>query len=557
MSDGAAAAPAEGALHFLALGGAGEIGMNLNLYGYGGKWLMVDLGVTFADAELPGVDLILPDPAWIAERRKDLVALVITHAHEDHLGAVAYLWRELRCPVYATAFAAAILQGKLAEVGLAGEVPVHVFDAGDSLQLGPFRVVPISITHSIPESQALAIETPLGVVLHSGDWKFDPEPMLGSKTDKDALQRYGAGGVLALVCDSTNVFEAGASGSEADVRRHLVEITQARSGRIIATTFASHVARIRTFAAVAKTQGRKLCLVGRSLWRISDIARSTGYFEGVDSILDSREADRLPRDKVLWLCTGCQGEPRGAMAKIARGEHPQITTEAGDVAIFSSKIIPGNERTIFDLHNRLTLAGVEVITERDGLVHVSGHPCREELIEMYRLVRPQIAIPVHGEARHLNEQARLAKSLQVPNVVVPANGDLIRLAPGRPGIVGHAPTRRLALADGALVALDGVLMQMRRRLMRNGALLISVVVDHRARPMTDPKIVLRGVVDDPDQEIQERMEIEIPAALARLDERARTDDTAIEEALRLAARKVLRKYCERRPQIDVQVHRLD
>lgn len=552
----AGGALAKDALHFLALGGAGEIGMNLNLYGYGGKWLMVDLGITFADAELPGIDLILPDPAWIAERRQDLVALVITHAHEDHLGAVAYLWPQLRCPVYATAFAAAILKGKLAEVGLEDDVLLHVFDESALLQLGPFKVRAISITHSIPESQALAIETPLGVVLHSGDWKFDPQPMLGPDTDKDALHRYGEEGVLALVCDSTNVFHQGSSGSEADVRRSLLELLAERPGRIIATTFASHVARIKTFAEVARLLDRRLALVGRSLWRIAEIARSVGYMDDVATLLDEREADFLPRNKVMLLCTGCQGEPRGAMARIARGENAAVVAGPGDVVVFSSRIIPGNERQIYEMHNRLAQAGAEVITELDALVHVSGHPGRDELLEMYRLVRPKIAIPVHGENRHMQEQAKLAKSLQVPHVVVPANGDLIRLAPGRPELVDQVHAGRLILADGQVIHPKGPMMQMRRKLMHNGVMLVSLAIDAAARPLGDPQVALVGVVDDPDAAIEERLQTAILGALAKLGADARASDTAIAEALRAAARKVLRAVSDRRPQIEVKLHRL-
>jgi ribonuclease J len=433
------------------LGGCGEFGLNANLYGCRGKWLMVDLGAGFPEPDLSGIDLLVPDPVWIKERKRDLVALVLTHAHEDHLGAVAHLWRELGCPVYATPFAAAVLRGKLKEAGLEG-LALKTFSPGATLDLAPFRVNALPITHSLPEAQALAIETPRGVVLHTGDWKFDPEPLLGKPTDKGALKRWGDRGVLAMVCDSTNVFVDGRSGPESEVHRNLRPLLAGRRGRILATTFASHLARIETLATIARAEGRALALAGRALWRMVEAGKACGYLEDIGPLLDDRAAADLAPERLLAICSGSQGEPNAALARIARNEHP-LRAEAGDLVLFSAKIIPGNERRIYDLHNRFIGRGVEVLTEKDAGVHVSGHPARAELAEMYRLVRPEIAIPVHGEARHLHEHVRFARSLQIGAALAPRDGDLIRLAPDGPAVLDTVPYGRLALRDGELIRL--------------------------------------------------------------------------------------------------------
>ena len=415
-------------LLFVPLGGCGEIGMNLNLYGLAGKWLMVDLGITFGDDSMPGIDVVMPDPSFIVERRHDLLALVITHAHEDHLGAVPYLWRQLQCPVYVSPFAAEYLQRKLEEVGLADVVPVHLVKEGDALDIGPFNVTYHAITHSIPESHALAIRTPLGNVLHTGDWKLDPDPLLSAPTDSKPFTDFSREGVLAMVCDSTNVFLEGTSGSEAEVRDTLMDIVGRAQQRVAITTFASHIARLHTLIEVAAAHDRSVALAGRSLWRATAAARNVGYIDGDVTFVPEREAGLIPPDKCLVICTGCQGEPRAALSKIAFRTHPHISLDAGDLVVFSSKIIPGNERTIAAVENRLIHSGVEVITEQDELVHVSGHPARDELAELYGWVRPQISVPVHGEARHLAEHAKFAKSLQVPEAFVLDNGAVMRLA---------------------------------------------------------------------------------------------------------------------------------
>ena len=550
------------ALYFLPLGGAGEIGMNLNLYGLAGeagtKWLMADLGLTFADESLPGVDLVLPDPAWIVERRDDLLALVLTHAHEDHLGAVPYLWARLRCPIYASPFAAAVLRRKLDEVDLLDEVPLHVIDDERPFDLGPFRVSMIAITHSIPEAKALAIETALGTVVHSGDWKLDPTPLVGPTFDATAFEAWGDKGVLALVCDSTNVLRPGESGSEAAVRESLNRLVDGCTGRVAITTFASNVARIETAARVAAAHDRHLVVVGRSLWRIVEAARECGYLDDIGPMLGEREAGYLPPDKVLLLCTGCQGEPRGAMARIADGSHPQVELAAGDLVIFSCKIIPGNERTVGRVHNQLAAAGVEVITERDHFVHVSGHPSQDELARFYGWIRPKIAVPVHGEALHLHRHAALARQWGAADAVELRNGALLRLAPGRPEVVDWVPAGRLAVDGGRLVAVDSEVLRARRRMMYNGVAQVTLVVDREGRPVDPPRIALQGVIDgagEPALVIEAAAAID--AALDELRPAARADDAALAEAARRALRRLVRQACGgRRPVTEVQVVRL-
>jgi len=542
-------------LVFLPLGGAGEIGMNLNLYGLAGKWLMIDLGITFADETMPGIDVVTPDPSFIAERRDNLLGIVITHAHEDHLGAVALLWPELECPVYATPFAAAVLRGKLEEQGLLGEVPLHEVPLGGELRLGPFEIEFISITHSIPEPNALAIRTALGTVLHTGDWKLDPDPLLGETTDETALRRLGEAGVLALVCDSTNVFNPGESGSEAAVRKSLDALIEGRRGRIAVSTFASNVARVKTVAAVAAKHNRHLVVVGRSLHRMIQAARDTGYMDDLGPLLDEAEGGYLPPDAVLYLCTGCQGEPRGAMARVAAGAHPEVVLGTGDLAIFSSKVIPGNERAIGRMQDQLIAAGVEVIGERSHFVHVSGHPCRDELMRMYEWIRPQVAVPVHGELRHLVEHAELARSLQTPLAVTITNGQVLKLAPGRPEVVAEVGAGRWYLDGEVLVSSADETLKERRRLMFNGSAVLTLVLDDRGEALAPPSLVLLGIPG-----AVARLEREVRAAvgkaLAQLSRGARRHDDCVAESARIAARQALRRASGKRPVVEVRVVRV-
>ena len=553
-----------GELLFLPLGGAGEIGMNLNLYGYDGKWLMVDLGITFADDRLPGIDVIMPDPRFIAERREDLLGLVLTHAHEDHLGAVPYLWSRLQCPVYATPFSAAVLRRKLVRDGAAfGSQDMEIIEIplGGRLTLGPFDIEMITLTHSIPEPNALAIRTPAGTVLHTGDWKIDPDPVVGAVTDEEKLREIGDAGVLAMVCDSTNVFRDGESGSEAALYDTLSELIAGCARRVAVGCFASNVARLETISRAAEANGRHVALVGPSLWRITEAARETGYLEDVPAFLSDRDAGHLPEETVLYICTGCQGEPRAALSRIAGGGHPHVVLGDGDLVIFSSKIIPGNELAINRLHNDLIAQGIEVVTEDDHFIHVSGHPCRDELARMYGWVRPEIAVPVHGEARHLVEHARFADSLQVGQSVLVENGDLLRLAPGPAEVVDHVHFGRLIADGNALMDAESPALQERRRLMWNGVAFVGLVVGADGALLADPKVTAQGLFhpgqsgDQAGAVLGEAAE-DVRRAIAALPARARGDDGAVRDAARVAVRRRLKSRRDKRPVVEVQITRL-
>ncbi|MEN3973871.1 ribonuclease J [Emcibacter sp. SYSU 3D8] len=541
-------------LLFVPLGGAGEIGMNLNVFGYDDQWIIVDLGVSFGTPTLPGIDLVMPDPSFIEARRDKLLGIVLTHAHEDHLGAVPHLWTRLRCPVYATPFTAGILRSKLSEVGLLKEVPLIETPLGGRVSLGPFEIDFLTLTHSIAEPSALVIRTPVGTVFHTGDWKIDPDPLIGEPFDEDALARLGEEGVLAMICDSTNVFNPSASGSEADVRRNLLELVGKETGRVAITSFASNIARLETLAEVAKAHDRHAVLVGRSLRRNVQVAQATGYLTHLPPFIDEADAGFLPRDKVLYICTGSQGEPRGAMMRIASGDHPHVNLADGDTVIFSSKIIPGNELALSGLYNSLAKRGVRIITEKDEFVHVSGHPGREELSRMYQWIRPEIAVPVHGEARHLFEHADLAHELQVPRCVVPANGTVIRLAPGTAEIVDRVKAGRLVLDGNQLVAEDSTSIVERRRSLHNGHLVISIAADDEGRLLTDPGVTLFGVPDPGD--LAEDIADAIEATVKGMPRGQRRDDETLREAVRIAARRVVRQMTDKKPVTDVQILRL-
>ncbi len=549
-------------LVFLPLGGSGEIGMNLNLYGYGPAddrhWIMVDLGVTFGDERTPGIDLIMPDPAFIEERRDRLLGIVLTHAHEDHIGAVAHLWPRLRCPVYATPFTATMVRGKLIEAGLEGEVPMHIIPLGHRFDLGPFDIELVTLTHSILEPNALAIRTPLGLVMHTGDWKIDPDPVLGDDIDIARLTEIGDEGVRAIVCDSTNVFSPGSSGSEADVATSLIELIRPLEGRVAVTTFASNVARLESIARAAKACDRHAVLVGRAMHRVVAAARDAGYLNDLPPFVSEQDAGYLPREKVLFICTGSQGEPRAALARIAEDGHPNITFNRGDSVIFSSRVIPGNEISIFDLQNTLALRGVRVITEKDHFVHVSGHPCRDELARMYQWIRPEISVPVHGEARHLAEHAALARELQVPQQVVIRNGLMVRLAPGPAEIVDEAPSGRIYLDGEVLTAADEGAVQERRRLAFAGSVFVSIVLDGKGQVRGDPQVRLMGLPEEDGNgvDFEDRALDALDEALDRLPAKRRGDDDTVAEFLRRAVRGALRRQWGKKPQVDVVITRI-
>ena len=487
-------------LVLLPLGGAGEIGMNFNAYGFGPpderKWIIVDCGVLFGrETDTPGVDIIMPDIRFLAERHEDVLGLVLTHAHEDHIGAVGHLWPDLRCPVYATPFTARLIEDKLFEAGLQDRVRINIVPLHGKVALGPFAIEFLSITHSILEPNALAIRTSLGNVVHTGDWKIDPEPLIGETTEINAFRKIGDEGALALVCDSTNALVQGHSGSEAQVRTALTDLIGTLKGRVAVTGFASNVARLDSIAKAARVHGREVALVGRSMHRIVNAAKDTGYLQDFPRVLDEAEAAQLPPHRVLYLCTGSQGESRAALSRIAANDHPNVSLGPGDSVIFSSRIIPGNDVAIHALHNKLAELGVEVLTVEDHFVHVSGHPAREELSEMYRWVRPQIAVPVHGEMRHMAEHARLALSLQVPQAVVVENGHMLRLAPGRAQIIDEVPSGRVFL-DGRVRVHEGEGFARTRRAMGfAGIIAITLVLDGKGRLASEPAILLEGIPD--------------------------------------------------------------
>mgnify|MGYP001125708279 CR=1 FL=1 len=548
--------PGDDELLFLALGGAGEIGMNLNLYGHAGKWLMIDLGITFGNDRTPGIDIIMPDPTFVTGRLGDLVGLVLTHAHEDHLGAVPYLWPQLQCPIYATPFTAAVLHRKLKETGLTDHVPIHVVPMSGRFSVGPFELELVTLTHSIPEPNAVVLRTSVGTILHTGDWKFDSDPLVGPVSDQAALRRIGEDGVLAMVCDSTNALIEGESGSEATVRESLVELIGRYDTRIAVACFASNVARLESIAKAAAVHDRHVALVGRSLWRIVDAARESGYLTDLPEFVAEHDVGYLPRDKVVMICTGSQGERRSALARIARRDHPNVSLESGDVVIFSSRKIPGNERDIAELQNDLIRLGVQVVTDADHLVHVSGHPARAELAQMYQLVRPRIAIPVHGESRHLAAHARLAEECQVGQALVPENGALIRLAPGPAEIVGEVPSGRLGLDGTNLVRLDSPQLKTRHRMVFNGAAVATVVLDSAGRLLADPQVTVQGVFDPEDESANAAVTAAVREAVTGLPHGLRRDDATVREAARLAVRRALHASHGKKPVTEVHLVRI-
>lgn len=541
-------------LLFLALGGAGEIGMNLNLYAWDDQWLMVDLGITFGDEQAPGVDVIMPDPGFIVERRDRLLGLVLTHAHEDHLGAVAHLWPQLRCPIYATPFAASVLRRKLVDAGLAEEATITEVPLGGTFSLGPFSLELITMTHSIPEPNAVAIRTPAGLILHTGDWKIDPEPLLGELTDEAALRRLGDEGVLAMVCDSTNVFVEGESGSEADVRRALTTLIGGTRQRVAVTCFASNLARVESVAHAAEVNGRHPVLVGRALNRMVAAARENGYLASMPRTVDEKEAAWLPREKVLMICTGSQGENGAAMFRLAHGEHPTLHLEKGDTVVFSSRIIPGNEKSIGRLHNRLVEGGIEVLTEKDAFVHVSGHPARDELTRLYQWVRPQLALPVHGELRHMNEHARLARQLQVPQAIVAPNGTLVRLAPGEPAIVDHVPSGRLGLDGTRLIRMDSAALRPRKQMIFNGAATLTLVADAKGRLLAPPRLSVHGFPEGDD--LDDIVEAAVDGVAKALGAGSIGTDEAARTQASQAVRRIFKARLGKKPITDVQIVRV-
>ena len=553
-------------LVFLPLGGCGEIGMNLNAYGVGSpenrRWILIDVGVTFGGVDTPGVEIITPDPSFFEDQGDRIDAVFLTHAHEDHIGAIGLLYPRLntRAPIYATAFTAHLAAAKLMERGVEG-AEVNIVPLGGTVEAGPFSVRYVTLTHSIPEPNALAITTEFGTILHTGDWKIDPDPQLGSQTDIEGLKQLGDDGILAMICDSTNVFVEGESGSEGTVRAALTELISGLSGRVAVTTFASNVARVATVIEAARQAGRSVCLLGRSMHRITEAAVATGVIGKLPDLVDEDSAGSFPDDNILFLCTGSQGEPRAALGRIARGDHRHVSLGEGDTVIFSSRVIPGNEREIFAMQNDLAEKGVRIITERmtSDPIHVSGHPARDELRQMYQWVRPQIAVPVHGERRHLVEHAAYAKSLQVPEAISPRNGDIVRLAPGGPAIVDGVPAGRLYLDGQRLVPAESEGIRERRSIAYNGYISVGVAFDEDGDLVDGPLVVSRGL-SEPDGRSADESLIEIDEAaedaVMSLKRRKRLEDSEVERAIVRAVRKASLKNFGRKPVIDVNVLRV-
>ncbi|WP_395612678.1 ribonuclease J [Allosphingosinicella sp.] len=539
-------------LLFLALGGSGEIGMNVNLYSCDGKWIMVDLGMTFADPYYPGIDLILPDLAFIEERKSDLLGIVLTHGHEDHIGAIPYLAHELGVPLYATPFTAGLIAGKLEEEGLADEVELKTVEMEGDFRLGPFGFRYIPLAHSIPEGNALLIDTPYGRIFHTGDWKLDDSPQLGDPSTEAELRTIGDQGVLALVCDSTNVFNEAPSGSELGVRQGLDDVIQGADCRVLVTTFASNAARLKTLGHVAQDTGRKVCIAGRSLDRILRVAKSVGYLTDFPEVIDFEEAMSLPRREVMIIATGGQGEARAALARIAFDQHRLKLTE-GDLVVFSSKQIPGNEIAIGRIQNELAEKGIEMITDKQAPVHVSGHPGRPELAAMYDWIRPEIIVPVHGEFRHMFEQARFARARGIPHGIVQKNGDLIRLAPNGPEKVSEERVGRLILDGDVILPADGSTMNERRRLAMSGLISVALPLDAGSRLRGDVEIGLEGipVEEDRDAFLEEAREAAADAAA-----KGAGSEEKLREAVRLAVRRVATDWTGKKPVVSVLVVRV-
>jgi ribonuclease J len=547
-------------LVFLALGGLGEIGMNAYLYGFGPpdarKWLMVDLGITFPEGEDdPGVDVIFPDLRFIEEEKSTLAGIVITHAHEDNIGAVLEMWPRLGVPVYATPFTAGMLKAKLAEYGNRLPIPIREVPLNGRFDAGPFNVELIEMSHSIPESSALAIRTPLGTVLHTGDWKLDPTPTIGGKPDAVRLEALGDEGVLALIGDSTNAMREGSSPSERDVAKSLAEVVKSAPHRVAVTTFASNVARVKAVADAARAAGRELVIAGRALHRVIEVAIDTGYLPQGFRYVDQQQFGEVKRSKVVCLCTGSQGEPRAAMARIAENEHPDISLDKGDIAIFSSRTIPGNEKAVGFIQNSLVRMGVEVVTDSDALVHVTGHPRRDELRQLYKWIRPRMAIPMHGEARHLTAHAELARELGVPDVQVAYNGEMVRLAPGPAKIVDDAPVGRL-FRDGRLIVPSGDgPVRERRKLAIVGIVAVALALTRRGELAADPQVVLDGVpYEDADGEPMDEIALTaIEGTLRSIPRDRRRDVEMVSEAVRRGVRGAIANAWGKKPIVKVLV----
>ncbi len=548
-------------LLFVPLGGSGEIGMNANLYHYQGSWLMVDLGISFPDDSMPGIDVVLPDLSFIEQRRDSLAGLVLTHGHEDHLGAIPYMWSQLGCPVYGSAFTLALLRRKLAENGRQMDIPLIEIGPGSVTEIGPFSVEMVGLTHSIPDPTALAIRCDAGTVLHTGDWKFDPAPGLGDETDTTRLAQIGDEGVLAMVGDSTNAMVEGRTGSEAEAEAGLREVIAAATGRVAVTCFSSNVARIQSIISAAQANDRSVAVVGRAIKRAISAAQEVGYLRDLPDFVPEEDIDLLPRNNIVIICTGTQGEPRAAMAKIAAGAHESVKLEKGDTVVYSSRQIPGNEPAIARVQDALIRRRINLITDEDAPVHVSGHPSREEMVEMYGLVKPQIAIPVHGTARHLVAHAELAEACQVRQTLLPDNGTVIRLAgaggESKASIIDNVKTGALTHEKGKILEIQSDMMRARRRMLWNGVVTASLVMNRDGGLCAVPAVSQTGISDDSAAtDYVATASLAIEDALAGMGRAARRDDANVEEIAGQALRRVARNMFGLRPVAHVHIMRL-
>ena len=542
-------------LHFLPLGGSGEIGMNLNLYHYNGKWLMVDLGITFNDSM--GVDVVMPDTTYIEDFKDDLVGLVLTHAHEDHIGAVPYLWKRFNCPIYATKFTAELVRKKLEREGQGGKAIIHEIELGGTVDLDPFHIEFITLTHSIPEPNALAITTPAGIILHTGDWKLDDDPLVGKPTDKTRLREIGDKGVLALVCDSTNVFEENRTESESEVRTSMIELIKKQENRVAVALFASNVARLETCAVAAAACNRKAALVGQSLHRMYEAAKKAGYLKDCPPFIKEEVAAKMPRNEVLLLCTGSQGEAKAALSRITAAVHPTIDLSEGDTVIFSSRKIPGNEPSIIEMQTKLREKGIKVLVDGPEFTHVSGHPSKPELLEMYDLVRPNILVPVHGEMIHMQAQASLGKAAGIKNAIVPYNGKVIRLEKDNPQTIDEVPSGRLCIDGKRVVPMTSPHLKERRKIEREGIAFVTVKIeaDHN---FVDPVITFCGLVFNKaeEQKLKTLFLKELGIILQKSSRKDFASDFKVEEVCHIAVTRAARDICGRRPFVAVHVIRV-
>ncbi len=547
-------------LLFIPLGGSNEIGINVNLYQYKGKWIMVDCGSGFADDHLPGVDMVVADLSFIEERKKDLLGIILTHAHEDHLGAIQYLWNELDCPIYTTKFTKAFLKSKIAEYSFSDHLKINEIDPAKRFEIGPFAIDMIGLTHSAPEMQALMIRTEAGNILHTGDWKFDPKPIVGEASDQAALKACGDEGVLALVCDSTNVFNQGTSGSEGDVRDSLVDIIAGCPKMVVVTTFASNLARLDTIIHAGQKAGRKVALTGRSLHRMFAAAQESGYLTDIKPLVDERSVGNYKREELLIIATGCQGEPMAATAKMANGSHHSIKLAKKDTVIFSSKIIPGNDKKIFKMFNVFVKQGVEVITERDHFVHVSGHPAVDELKKMYELVRPQVCIPVHGEPVHIHEHAKLAKAHGIKEAVEVENGSVVLLQKEGSKVIDFVKNGYLAVDGNYLLPDDSQIFKMRRRMRDSGIVVASLVLDDKLRLACSPMISVPGLLDHvEDREVIDELKNSVAEALRDQRKQSKSNLTLdhIDSCTRRALRHGIKQEVNKTPIIIVNFEEID